>query len=125
MNDALIRLALIIIAAITVVSGLLQLVAPGFVLGLIGADTGASSQHLFATVGMFMFITGAMFLQALVTRSTERAIPLWISVQKLAAAALVGWGIAKGLFGWTAGAVAAFDFITGVLAWVFLTRMPR
>jgi hypothetical protein len=124
-NDALIRLALIVIAAITVASGATQLVAPRFVLGLIGADTGAPSQHLFATVGMFMVITGAMFFQALIKRSTERAIPLWIGVQKLAAAALVGWGVAKGLFGWPALGVAAFDLATGVLAWLFLSRMPR
>jgi len=125
MNDALIKLALIVIAGITVVSGLSQMVAPAFVLHLIGADTGEASRHLFATVGMFMVITGAMFLQALLTRSRERAIPLWIGVQKLAAAALVGWGWMKGLFGVLALGVAGFDLATGILALVFLSRLKR
>lgn len=125
MNDTLIKLALIAIAAITVISGLTQMVAPGFVLAMIGADASEASRHLFATVGMFMVITGAMFFQALVNRSTERAIPLWIGVQKVAAAALVGWGISKGLFGWLALGVSVFDLATGILAWIYLARMPR
>ena len=126
MNDALLRLALLMIAGVTIASGLAQIVAPAFVLGVIDADTGAASRHLFATVGMFMVITGAMFAQALLTRSNERAVPLWIGIQKLAAAALVGWGWMKGLFGVLALGVAAFDLATGVLALLFLARLrPR
>lgn len=125
MNDALIKLVLMVFAGITVVSGLSQMVAPALVLQIIGADTGEASCHLFATVGMFMVITGAMFLQALLTRSHERAIPLWIGVQKLAAAGLVGWGWVKGLFGVFALGVAGFDLATGILTLVFLSRMSR
>jgi hypothetical protein len=47
---------------------------------------------------MFMVITGAMFLQSLLTRSAEPAIPFWIGVQKMAAAALVAWAVYRGLF---------------------------
>lgn len=125
MNDALLRLPLIVIAGITVISGAAQIVAPATVLGIIGADSGPASRHLFATVGMFMVITGAMFLQALVTRSAEPAVPLWIGVQKLSAAALVGWGVVKGLFGMLALAVAGFDLATGVLALLFLARKTQ
>jgi uncharacterized protein YjeT (DUF2065 family) len=125
MNDALIRLALIVIAAVTVVSGLTQMVVPAFVLDMIGSDTSAPSQHLFRTVGMFMAITGAMFLQSLLGWSKEPAIPLWIGVQKVAAAALVGWGIMRGLFGPLAIGVAAFDLFTGLLAWLFLARLSK
>ena len=125
MNDALIRLLLIVIAAATVVSGLTQMVAPAFVLGMIGGDTGDAAQHLFRTVGMFMAITGAMFLQSLLRWSKEPAIPLWIGVQKLAAAVLVGWGVASGLFGSLALGVAAFDLFSGVLAWLFLARLSK
>jgi hypothetical protein len=125
MNDTLIRLLLILIAAATVVSGLVQMVAPGFVLGVIGADATAPSQHLFRTVGMFMLITGAMFFQALLSQSKEPAIPLWIGVQKLAAAALVGWGVYAGLFGALALGVAGFDLITGILALLFLSRLSK
>lgn len=122
MNDALLRLALIVIAAITVVSGATQMIAPAFVLEIIGSESSASAQHLFATVGMFMVITGAMFLQSLMSRSAEPAIPLWIGVQKLAAAALVAWGYGKGLFGVLALGVAGFDLFSGLLAWLYLKR---
>lgn len=125
MNDALLRLSLIVIAAITVISGATQLVAPGTVLGMIAPAHDAADAHLFRTVGMFMVITGAMFLQSLVTRSTEPAIPLWIAVQKFAAAVLVLVAWASGLFLAITLLVALFDAATGVLAFVFWRRMPR
>lgn len=125
MNDALIRLLLIIVAAITVVSGVAQLVAPEWVLAMIGASRLAPAPHLFATIGMFMGITGAMFLQTLLKHSAERAVPLWIGVQKVAAAALVGLGVARGLFGPVAIGVAGFDFISGMLTFLFLARIDR
>jgi hypothetical protein len=125
MNDALIRLVLIIIAGITVVSGLAQLVAPATVLGFVARDGEALSAHLFATVGMFMVITGAMFLQSLLRRSTEPSIPFWIAVQKAAAAILVGWAIYRGLFVWLAAGVAAFDAATAIVAFMFWSRLPR
>jgi uncharacterized protein YjeT (DUF2065 family) len=124
-NDALIRLLLLIVAAVTVVSGLTQLIAPAFVLGMIDGDASAASQHLFRTVGMFMAITGAMFVQSLLRHSTEPSIPLWIGVQKLAAAVLVGWAVARGLFGPLALGVAAFDLASGLLALLFLSRLGR
>ena len=125
MNDALLRLVLLAIAAITTVSGLAQMVAPRFVLGMIGASTEPPAPHLFATVGMFMLITGAMFGQSLWQRSGERAIPLWIGLQKLLAATLVAWGVGKGVFGALALGVAGLDLLSGVLALVFLKRLPR
>lgn len=121
MNDTLLRLLLIVIAAITLISGLAQLVAGPTVLGMI-ASPNALASHLFCTVGMFMAITGAMFLQTLLSRSHERAVPLWIMVQKFAAAILVGWGFAKGLFTALSLPVAAFDAITGVLTLIFWRR---
>jgi hypothetical protein len=125
MNDALIRLVLIIIAAVTVVSGLAQLVAPDTVLGFIAVSSDALSAQLFATVGMFMVITGAMFLQSLLRRSTEPSIPFWIAIQKAAAAVLVGWAIYRGLFVWLAAGVALFDAATAIIAFVFWSRLPR
>jgi len=125
MNDAVIRLLLLVVAALTVVSGLTQMVAPGFVLGIIDGDASAASQHLFRTVGMFMAITGAMFVQSLLRNSAESAVPLWIGVQKLAAALLVCWAVARGLFGPLALGVAAFDLASGLLAWLFVARLGK
>jgi hypothetical protein len=125
MNDALIRLLLILIAATTVATGLAQLVAPNRVLAFIAPKPDPLGAHFFATVGMFMVITGAMFLQSLLRRSTEPAIPFWIGVQKAAAAVLVAWAILRGLLAPLAYAVAAFDAITAVIAFVFWYRLPR
>lgn len=122
MNDALLRLVLIVISGITVISGATQLVAPRMVLGMIASDQSTASQHLFATVGMFMVVTGAMLFQTLVRRSQDPTVPLWIGVQKLAAAALVAWGYSKGLFAPIALGVAGFDLLSGVLVWIYLAR---
>jgi|GraSoiStandDraft_15_1057317.scaffolds.fasta_scaffold476712_2 hypothetical protein len=125
MNDALIRLLLILIAAVTAITGLTQLVAPGFILGFIATTPDALGLHFFATVGMFMVILGAMFLQSLLNRSNEAAIPFWIGVQKIAAAILVSWAIVRGLLAPLAYLVAGFDAITGVIALIFWRRLPR
>jgi hypothetical protein len=125
MNDALIRLLLILIAAVTVLTGLGQLVRPDRVLAIIAHDYTALTVHFVATVGMFMVITGAMFLQSLLTRSTEGAIPLWIGVQKAAAAALVAWAVLRGLLVPIAYGVATFDAATAVITFVFWYRLPR
>lgn len=123
MNDALLRLALIVIAGITALSGALQLVAPGVVLGVVATSAEPFAAQLFATVGMFMLITGALFLQSLVAHSRERAIPLWIGVQKFAAAILVWLGWSNGFFVVITLGVAGFDAVTGALCLVFWRRL--
>jgi hypothetical protein len=125
MNDALIRLLLILVAVVTVVTGVTQLAAPAWVLAFITTAPGALGLHFFATVGMFMVITGAMFLQSLLARSTEPAIPFWIGMQKIAAAVLVSWAVMRGLLAPLAYAVALFDAVSGVIAFIFWNRLPR
>ena len=125
MNDSLLRLILLVIAAITVVSGLGQLLMPELVLTLIGGDTAPATAQGFATVGMFMAVTGAMFCQHLWRRSSDTVIPFWIGMQKTAAAILVGLGVSRGLFAPLALAVAGFDLLSGVLAFVFVARLRR
>ncbi|WP_024515681.1 hypothetical protein [Bradyrhizobium sp. Tv2a-2] len=125
MKDFLLRSVLVAIAAITVLTGLTQLVAPGWVLSFIAGDHSALGAHFFATVGMFMVITGAMFAQSLLTHSTEGAIPFWIGVQKAAACVLVAWAVLRGLLAPLAYAVAAFDGATAVLTFSFWRRMPK
>lgn len=125
MNDALLRTLLIAVALITVLTGLTQMLASEFMLGLIGANPSPVSAHWFVTVGMFMAITGAMLMQTLWNRSMERAVPFWIGVQKLAAALLVAWGFSKGQFGALVLLVAAFDLVSGVLAFLFVHRIRQ
>lgn len=125
MNDAALRLLLILVAAITLFSGTAQLLAPDRVLSLVAPEAAPAEAHFFRTVGMFMLITGAMFLQSLLQRTDAPAIPLWIAVQKLLAAVLVFIGWQNGYFLWLALGVAAFDLASGVLALLFWRRIGR
>lgn len=125
MNDAMLRLVLIIISIITLLSGLSQLFIGDFVYRQIATTPSPSSIHLFQTIGMFMVITGAMFFQSLLSRSNERSIPLWIAVQKFAAAVLVYIAWHKGFFVTLSLGVAVFDAVTGLLALIFWKRLPR
>jgi hypothetical protein len=125
MNDTLLRLALLVIGIVTVISGLGQLLAPGMVLTVIGGDTAPAVRQGFATVGMFMVVTGAMLCQHIWRRSAEPTVPFWIGVQKVAAAALVGLGVGRGLFAPLALGVAVFDLVSGLLVFVFVARNRR
>ncbi len=125
MNGPLIRGVLIFISAVTIISGLVQLVAPAWELSFIATSQSALGEQFFATVGMFMVITGAMFLQSLLTHSSERAIPLWIGVQKAAAVALVSLAIVRGLLAPIAFGTVGFDAVSAIITFVFWHRMPR
>ena len=125
MNDALLRLVLILIAAITVLSGLTQMVVPGFVLGMVAGTADPLGSQLFATVGMFMLITGALFLICLWRRSTETAVPFWIGVQKALAALFVARAVFAGIFLPISLGVASFDALSAVLCFIFYWRSPR
>lgn len=119
------RLVVGVIAAATVLSGIVQLLAPGVVLGVIGAETSTTARHFFAIVGMFMAIVGGLVLHVLWIGRDERTVVLWGSVQKLGASVAVGLGVARGVFGGLALFVAAFDlFSAAVMGWLW-TRVRR
>jgi len=113
------------ISAVTVLSGLGQLVAPGVVLDLLGAESTATTRHFFAIVGMFMAVVGATLLQALLTEPTPSYVVLWGAVQKLSAFVAVTVGVARDLFGSIALVVAVFDLLTAVLAAALWHRLRR
>jgi hypothetical protein len=125
MIDFSLRALLAIIAVSTVLTGLLLLLAPDWLLGIIAYDHTAMAAHFFATVGMFMVITGAMFLQTLLARSREPAVPFWIGVQKAAGAALVAWAVVRGLLIPLSYLVVAFDAFTALLVFVLWRRLAR
>lgn len=114
------------IAAATVVSGAVQLVAPGFVLGFLSAESRPASRHFFGIVGMFMVLFGALLLHALVRPKENPAAFVWAGLQKLGACVAVGLGVARGLFSPLALGVAGFDLFSGLLIFGYfgLTRRP-
>lgn len=109
---------LVAVSALTAVSGLVQAAAPGPVLRVLGCEDSAATRQGFATVGMFMTIVGGGTLQALVSAPSAEASRwvLWTGLQKLGAAAAVGIGVRRGVFGKPAILVAANDLGSGVLA---------
>ena len=111
------------IAALTAISGLGQLLLPGAVLDLLGAESTATTRHLFAIVGMFMAVVGGVTLQALLVEPTPAFVVLWCAVQKLGAFLAVSVGVLRDLFSWVAMAVALFDLLTAVLATVLWLRL--
>ena len=105
-----------LIAGITVLTGAAQIVAPQLLLPLIAAQpTTAVAAHLFATVGMFMVLFGGALLHAQRRPQALPVVLLWAALQKIGAAAMVGWGVGQGVFVPLALAVAAFDFASGLL----------
>jgi hypothetical protein len=106
---------LLAISALTVASGLGQLLKPDLVLGLVGGESTPASRHFFGIVGMFMVLFGAMLLHALLTAGNHSVAVLWAGAQKLGAAAAVGLGVAKGIFSPLALGVAGFDLLSGLL----------
>ncbi len=117
------RLVFAIIAGITVASGVGQLLLPGTVLRLLGAASTPTSRHLFAIVGMFMTVIGALTLQALLAQQTPPYVIAWAATQKLGAFLAVAVGVARHLFDPIALSVALFDLATAVLGFLLWRRL--
>jgi hypothetical protein len=110
-----VKIILKLIAVITIVSGLVQVVSPDFVLEIIGGEVNASTRHFFGIVGMFMMFFGGLLYHALVSNQPQRAAVLWCGVQKFGAAGAVALGVTRGIFSCLALGVAAFDFVSAII----------
>ncbi len=117
------RRALLAISALTVASGAGQAAAPGMVLNVLGAERSATTDQLFATVGMFMVCVGAGLGHGLARRSRAPEPVLWAAAQKAGACAAVGIGVRRGVFSPLALGVAAFDGASGLLALDYWRRL--
>jgi len=117
------RLILLLISVITFISGAMQVIAPAFVLTFVGAEIDSTTSQLFATIGMFMFLFGGMMIHALYHEDDNRVVIIWSALQKIGAATAVAIGIMKGVFLPVAGMVAAFDFVSGILFFIYLRSL--
>lgn len=111
---------LVLISLTTLVSGLVQIFAPGFILGLISAEITPATRQCFGTVGMFMALFGGMLLHVLLTRQMLSPVFLWAGLQKIGAFVAVGIGVLAHVFGPMALAVAFFDLLSGVLVFAYM-----
>ena len=119
---ASLRRILLAIAGITVLSGFTQLLWPDLVLSVVGGTYTPAAAHFFGIVGMFMVLFGGLLWEGLGPRTLGPAALRWAGFQKLGAAAAVGLGVARDLFGPLALGVAAFDLLSGVLIFYYLMR---
>jgi hypothetical protein len=116
MSDSFIRRSLTAIAALTMVTGGLQALAPRRMLKALMAEEDATARHLFGTVGMFMVVVGGGLLNALLRPGRDPVIVFWAALQKLGASLAVGLGVRRRIFSPLALGVAAFDLLSGLLA---------
>ncbi|HKP46418.1 MAG TPA: hypothetical protein VJT50_07450 [Pyrinomonadaceae bacterium] len=116
---------LVVIAAMTAVTGAVQAIAPAFVLHFVGAQITKTSQHFFAIVGMFMVLFGGATLQALLSVKHHPIVIFWSSLQKFGASVAVALSVMNGVFSSLAVVVAVVDFLSGVLAIAYWLRIRR
>jgi hypothetical protein len=114
-RTALLARVLMVIAAVTVVTGLAQVVAPGPILGLLWSERSPTTLHFFGIVGMFMVLFGGMMLQALLGPVPQPVVVFWSGLQKAGASVAVGLGVVHAIFSPLAWAVSAFDLFSSVL----------
>lgn len=107
------------IAAITVASGLVQMVRPQWILAVVGGETAPAASHFFGIVGMFMVLFGGLLWQAL-TAPRPQPIPVfWCGLQKLGATIAVGLAVSRDLLSGLALGVAGFDLLSAILIIVY------
>lgn len=117
------RTVLLVIGALTFLSGLGQLLLPGFVLDRLGAESTNTTQHFFAIVGMFMVIVGGLLVNGLLRPPTPAYVLMWAGLQKFGAFVAVALAVWRGLFSSEALLIAFFDLATAVLCAVMWRRL--
>jgi hypothetical protein len=111
---------LLIISVATVISGIVQMLVPSFILGLIGAEISPTTEQCFGIVGMFMTLFGGMLFQVLLARQLVQPVFLWAGLQKICAWAAVTIGVCRHIFSPLALAIACFDLLSGILILVYM-----
>jgi len=114
-----------IIAALTFVSGLVQMIDPSFVLKMVGAKIDPTSDHFFAIVGMFMALFGGLMWQVSSDPAVGPKPIFWCALQKVGAATAVPLGVVKGIFSAMALGVAAFDFVSAILLFIYWNNIRK
>ncbi len=108
------------IAAITLLTGCVQILWPAPILAMLSAEQSPTALHFFGVVGMFMALFGGALLQALFAHRPNPVVILWAGLQKFGAVAGVGIGVLHGIFAPLALLVSVFDFVSGVLILAYL-----
>lgn len=118
--EKLLYWVLVLISVTTLISGIVQIIAPAFILGMVGAEITAATRQCFATIGMFMFLFGGMLLHVLLSGQMVAPVFLWAGLQKIGAFIAVGIGVMNHVFGPKAMLVASFDLLSGILVFAYM-----
>ena len=116
---------MVIISVVTIGSGLAQLIAPGCILGFIGAEASLLADHFFRIIGMFMALFGGLLLHTVYNAVPGPTAVVWCALQKLGAAAMVGVAVWNGLFSQLALGVAAFDLLSAFLLFSYFNYLRQ
>ena len=110
------------VAALTLAAGTMAVLAPSPLLALLAVDPAQPALYLFGLFGLFVALFGGASLHALFGRGAGRLVLMWAAVEKLAVVAGFLVGVAHGIFGSLALAIAGADFAAGLLIVVYLRR---
>jgi hypothetical protein len=122
-NPHLLFWLVLAIAAVTVVSGVVQILWPAVILRFIAGPQIPASLHFFGLVGMFMALFGGAALHGLLDPARNKTLIFWAGLQKFGAVAGVAIGVAHGIFSGLALAVAAFDLASAIVIMAYLLAL--
>lgn len=115
-------LLVVLICIVTIISGLMQVAAPHFVLAMMSAEISPTTSYFFAIVGMFMALFGGLMLHAIYSAHTSPEAILWCAFQKLGAFVAVTLAVINGIFSPLALSVSFFDLFSGLLFLYYLKQ---
>ena len=118
-------LLLATISALTILTGLVQMLVPGMVLRLMLSEATPTAKHFFGIVGMFMVLFGGALLHALLSPAHQPVVVLWAGLQKFGASLAVGLGVLNAVFSSLALLVAGFDLLSGILIFLYWSEVRR
>jgi hypothetical protein len=122
-NRHLLFWLVVAIAAITLVSGIVQIFVPGVILRVLGTERSPASLHFFGLVGMFMALFGGALLNAMLNPAGNKVLIFWAGLQKLGAVFGVVIGVAHGVFSWLALPLPVFDFASAMVIFAYLLAL--
>lgn len=115
----------IVLGALTVVAGLVQLVLTQAALAAMGIPPARDAVFLFRLASLLVLLFGAALLHGAVPAVPHRPMLLWPGLQKLAGAGFLLSGYASGLLSRSSVMVAAYDGLAGLFVLWFWRRSGR
>ncbi len=109
---------MIVVATITIVSALFQIVLTEAALAFVGITSSDEATYLFRLASLLPGLFGGVLLHSRLAGREEPTVLLWASMQKLLVSGVVALGVLNKLLVGSALSVAGYDFVAGLfLLW--------